>query len=397
MKGLFLGIDYESEQHIHGSKNGYTVFSEHLVEFFNDIKLNLDVVRSGDKDAMQLFNSDTTFSPEFDNFWRFFFPIIGSVDGLKVRRGFSRDSLYRLFSLANRLNVTRWRNLFDANTYDFVIFNRHEFFFLAKSIEFNFSKRVFIAHDSLYKRRKSYEDLMGCSQPLTNVEEALEESLMKAADAIVSVSSSEKKLFEAMNPKALHLLIRPKIKSPSSIKKIEGTINFFFVGVDNYVNRDTLKKAIEIFSRIDSLWDGDVYLNVIGPISKSFQDEDLPRRVKLHGWVENLDRIVEEQDILLAPIDQGSGVPIKIADALSQGKVVFTSKLAIDPFKEFENRCVFDMSNSSLNSDSTLKEFLDCTFRSLRQNLFERYTAYEEYQGAQLENLKNLREFLVGK
>lgn len=359
-KVLFLSINYSIEgiEHGTGALNGSTAISEMLVAALAEWA-EVDVVsdrpeRFPRHKVLDIFRMNASRAYGFEDFWRKQFRVFGAPSSNE----FSRDTLYRLFQLANALDPEALDDLLLSEHYDVVVLNRHEYFFLSRHPGFAGKQIVFCAHDSNYLRKLSYEDGFKTLQPLTHVEKVLEEALVAEANKLISLSSSEADYFKNIVEDCEVVLFRPIVARPARlVSLIEGKgINFYFVGVNNFVNRQTLECAVKLF--MDVRRAGVDNFHVFGFVSAALPSGSLDEDVVLHGHVDDLEGALAEMHVLLAPIHSGSGIPIKFSDALSAGHLVVSSAFGATSYAEFIGTRIIisdDLTGSVLNALRTAK------------------------------------------
>lgn len=374
MKQLFLGLPNKLEGNIHGKNvfNGYTKYS---LEILNLIATSLNKVtfvtdtefKLPPNSSVTLLNVFTKITENKSSFiWKSLFPLF-----LKNKsHGFSRDIIFRIMELTQHLDLNKTANLFNTQ-FNIAFFNRTEFFFFANLPNFKKTKKVFIIHDSLYLRKKSYEGELKTLQPLTLLDLEIEKSLICFADYLICLSEKERDYFSKFFKKNKIFLIKPEIKIPQKKTRFNNNLNICFIGVNNYVNRKTCDNALMRIKK-EKL---NLKLNLIGNICNNYKDSN-PNIIK-YGVVKDLNKILNKMDILIAPINSGSGTPIKIADALSSGLLVLTTALGAESYSEFLNKNLFILNKT------TLKTIVENTDRFKKIEL----TSYKKY------NLKRVSEF----
>lgn len=340
---LFLSVHYgiEGIEHGRGVVNGFTAYSEMLVQALAEFAV-VDVVTDRpdgfpESRCLDLFRPGLRME-RLEEFWRSEFPVRGAGDGAK----FSRDTLYRLFQMGNFLHPEALDRALSDPRYDAVVLNRHEYFFLARHPALEGKEVILCAHDSNYLRKRSYELVLGVEQPLTHVEESLERALVGEADTLVCLSSTEQQYFSSIPGVGRVVLYRPRIEEPETMVSLDLSrgINFYFIGANNFVNRDTLQSALALFRSVGRV--GLDRFHVFGSISQAVPETVEPE-VVLHGQVESLEHALRDMHVLVAPIRFGSGIPIKIADALSLGHLVAASEFAAASYREFIGRRIVSL------------------------------------------------------
>jgi len=106
--------------------------------------------------------------------------------------------------------------------------------------------------------------------------------------------------------------------------------NIFFIGNLDYApNRDALRYFLTTFWEILKNRIPGVYFHIIGkgkPIESSLSD----RRVRYHGFIQDLSSILTQMSLLVAPIRYGAGTPSKIIDAMAYGIPVLTTPIGAE-------------------------------------------------------------------
>lgn len=334
---LFLSIPYALEgiEHGKGVVNGSTAIAEMLVRAiseFSDVTVVTDKPERfpGHRTAT-IFRDHLIRAHGFEEFWRREYRVFGAP----TAGDFSRDSLYRIFQLANAVDPSQLDAIISETDCEVVVLNRQEHFFLSRHPGLRDRKLVFFAHDSHYQRKLSYEKTYGAAQPLTHVEQALESVFVAEAGKIVTLSVLEQTHLSHLVTGCEVVLFRPTITRPQRLVKLaeQTAIRFYFVGVNNFVNRQTVNLSYQWF--LDNRRPGTDEFHVFGSVCSAFEAVDADKWVFLHGHVDELAYALAEMHVLLAPIQSGSGVPLKIADALCAGHLILASAFGAASYPEF--------------------------------------------------------------
>jgi len=349
MKILFMGINFHGEGSIHGANtvNGYIEHAENIVEVLSEIA---DVIVATDQperynkrnfQAINLYHSIVPNLANINQFWRKAFPVVtGNEDE------FSRDTLYKLIHLANSLDLEKLTELQVNNHFDYVMLNRHECFFMQELAIFKETKLIYVAHDSQYLRRLNYQDFYGIDQSLVCIEQVVEKSLLQKSERVLAICSKEAEYFKGVAGDNVKVFVfRPKVTKPLGLVtlQISGRVKIYFLGVNNFVNRQTLLAALEM---LELITDKESFeFHVIGSVCSILDGVERSFKVIAHGQVESLEGVMAGCDVLLAPVLLGSGAPIKIADALSYGHYVITTESVASVYLEFIGERIFIGSN----------------------------------------------------
>lgn len=336
-KVLFLSIPYmlEGVQHGKGALNGSTAIAEMLVAALSEFAEVTVVTDRPDRFACQrtvnVFRNKIVRADGFDAFWRRGFRVFGAPS----EDDFSRDSIYKVVQLANVLDPDRFDGLLAETDCDIVILNRQEHFFLSRHPGLQGRQIIFFAHDSHYQRDMSFEKIYRMAQPLTHVEKAIERAFVAEAKRLVAISLEEQAHFSQVADECEVILFRPRIDKPQQLINLdqETPILFYFIGVNNFVNRQSLESAVRLFA--DHGRAGVDELHVFGSVCSAAAAVASNQGVFLHGHVDDFQDATAGMHVLLAPIQSGSGIPLKVAEALEAGHLVLASAFGAASYPEF--------------------------------------------------------------
>lgn len=346
MKCLFFPVVYSLESNLHGNTkvNGYTVYSEQIINLIAQkiptIKIATDnaQVQKTPKRQVYELKSLNAAPEEFNRFWR---KIFGNRPA--INDSYSRDIFYRIFNFSATFSAQQLSCLL-SKKWDLVFFNRHESFFFAALPEIKKAKKIFVVHDLMFERKASYKNKTKIVQPLEVPELGLELGLLAIADGFICINPKEVKTLKTLFPGVPIALIRPHIEIPSDFKQVflrkdmRRKQHLSFIGVNNFVNRDTSEKVLKSVeeSKIVSK------VHFIGSICDHLTNNSFDsKKVVLHHYQDNPRDILKKTDFLFCPVGIGSGTPVKIAEALSYGVPVITTEFGATSFKEFRNRMIF--------------------------------------------------------
>jgi glycosyltransferase involved in cell wall biosynthesis len=118
-----------------------------------------------------------------------------------------------------------------------------------------------------------------------------------------------------------------------------------FVGSPSYwPNRQALAYADEVlFPYAESRLGTPLALTVVGAADESHR-AGFNERLHFTGYVDDLDAVLTEHDIFVAPIVSGSGIKTKVVEAMSRGLVVLGSPKAFDGLsvEHLEHALIFE-------------------------------------------------------
>lgn len=164
----------------------------------------------------------------------------------------------------------------------------------------------------------------------------LEKNLPKLFNKFLFVSKDEQILFE----KEYNLPKGNTIYSPYALSdfaksaiKNKDRKNLLYIGnlklKNNYLSILWFVRNVfsDIYKRNKS-----INLNIIGDIDDSLKDE-LTREnnnIKVMGYVEDLNREIQNAALIISPVLYGAGVKVKLIDAISRGQIVVANEKAIE-------------------------------------------------------------------
>lgn len=139
-------------------------------------------------------------------------------------------------------------------------------------------------------------------------------------DRILTITEKDKIEFQSMGIQTEIDTIPVAVKTTSMVD-YENNQPFFIGGMDWEPNLSAVQKAIEILHQIN---DSSIQFQLAGSKTEQFRGNSF---VKCFGRVESSNDFMQKNGFLFAPIVSGSGVKIKILEALSAGIPVLTTSL----------------------------------------------------------------------
>ncbi len=206
-----------------------------------------------------------------------------------------------------------------------------------------------------------------------------ESQAIESSDVVLTLSSYDRNRMRqiyggpaeciVVNPHLQSLVTR--LQSLNSKERRNGPLSAVFLGSASQQNH--LASSLLIKG-----WSGETAkLNVIGTVGDFIHKEHdkstlSARRINVSGFVESLDSIFAESDAMVCPMHLGSGIKVKIIDALANCCPVFASPEAIHGF-EFAQKsgwvrecAVNEMEQAVAGSrslDLSLQQLIDDTTR----------------------------------
>jgi polysaccharide biosynthesis protein PslH len=225
-----------------------------------------------------------------------------------------------------------------------------------------------------------------------NYESYFEDELAccNTADEFIHLNKEEYETFVQVLPSKKHHLVYPSLPRPvvTSVENID--IDFLIVASANLSNY----KSVCWF--LDEVWDDELnskaILRIVGNIDSMFQGRQHKKYKRFGkifaGRVDDVAEWYSRTKIVLAPAIEGQGISIKTVEALSYGKPLLYSPLAL---RGFSNLPELERLNGLCG---TVVEFKDAIYNMLSKTpnqafyksntvalkIFEKYFSSEAYQ-----------------
>lgn len=155
----------------------------------------------------------------------------------------------------------------------------------------------------------------------------------KKFDFINFVSELEAEHYKSLVSNVEVFAIPPTVSYVKGVKRKEvsyGNVRVLgFIG--NLTTNQNLYSLSRIVNEVLPHLDGDYVLSVIGDYDeRASKFSNKNSNVLLHGFVDNIEVEVQKIDLMLAPIAFGTGIKLKILDAMSYGVPVLTNDIGAE-------------------------------------------------------------------
>ncbi|MDF2852090.1 glycosyltransferase [Sphingobacterium multivorum] len=337
-------ILYFMPENPNSSKAGNLTRCKQLLTYFNTISANFEI------DFVSSINwrtgDEAIFQSEFPNINLIILPFKSSK---KNRISyFFRDKLQKeiknIFhsNLIDRVSPSfqrRFEKILSDHKYDYVIISYVEFGSLVKNLIGSYT--ILDSHDFLTLQNKTKEKENFSMRQLGKMFGA-ELSMMTSFNEIWTFSIEEKYIFEQFADKFVRLI---PVSMPSPvIQEREKKIDLIYVASDNPHNVSSIKWFLEqVFPLL-----AHVELHVIGKICAHIPTV---KNVIKHGLVDDLAAYYEQAKVAICPMLSGTGIKIKVLEALSFGIPVVTNQRGVDGlFNKSDNGCLISLDEQAFAS-----------------------------------------------
>jgi glycosyltransferase involved in cell wall biosynthesis len=191
--------------------------------------------------------------------------------------------------------------------------------------------RVVLAPDIMYQRKADFE-AQGLHSGLGDWDQDIERSYLSNAEIIVAIQEHDAQVLRQMLPESevICVPIAATLRTKPDVAQVAGRCLF----VGSYVDHNII--GLQWF--LENVWpiiiarDSFVTLHVCGGVCKSVSRRYA--QVELLGQVENLDNEYSAAEVCLVPLHVGSGLKIKLVQALSYGRVCVSTSVGVQGLPE---------------------------------------------------------------
>ena len=218
-----------------------------------------------------------------------------------------------------------------------------------------------LTHNVIHRRTKLYRErgLPLDFRPLTREEEA---ALLQRADVIVAIQEREAEEFREMVPDRQVVIvpmpveIRPRVTSPEEAPRC------LFIGGYSGHNLDGLKWFLaEVWPDVLAAHP-EAEFDVVGTVGEAVPIGT--PRVRVHGPLNDLAPLYARASVCLVPLRFGTGLKIKLIEAMAHGRAVVSTPAGAEGFPELEGGEVASVAESAADMVTAIVRLL--RDRSLR-------------------------------
>ncbi len=158
-----------------------------------------------------------------------------------------------------------------------------------------------------------------------------EAELLRRADGLIAIQDCEAAFFRTMVP-GMPVVTVPHPVSPDLLPLVAGIHHtLLFVGGSSLPNVDGLKWFLSEVFPLVLKGCPDVVLEVAGAVAGSIPDHDAVRKL---GHVDDLRSVYARAQICVAPLRFGTGLKIKVVEAMGYGRPVIGTATAAEGFAD---------------------------------------------------------------
>jgi len=155
----------------------------------------------------------------------------------------------------------------------------------------------------------------------------LETEYLRPADVIVAIREDDAETFRGLLPGKEVVVAYPAL-APCPSRRVPLPNRCLFVAADNGANREGLLWFLaEAWPKVRAA-NPAAQLHICGTICKTLTTEH--PGVVLLGFVDSLDAVYEEASVVIVPLLRGSGVKIKLMEAIAHGKACVSTPIGAE-------------------------------------------------------------------
>lgn len=223
-----------------------------------------------------------------------------------------------------------FKKICDSEKYDYIIINYEFWAGLIDQNLHNNPVKIVDTHDWI-TLNEFYKN------PALKIGERFEEEINNLAkfDEVITISNDENFVFRGfLGDKVVN--IPPSFPSHFSSDP-EKIYDLIFVGSDNVFN---IKSIQWFFEKVHLLLPDNIKIVIIGRVCRHLEKV---KNVEFVEFAETLDEYYQQSKIAICPMLEGTGIKIKVIEALSFGLPVVGTERAIDGFASKSlNGCIVD-------------------------------------------------------
>ncbi|OCK52374.1 hypothetical protein BA768_12335 [Chryseobacterium sp. CBo1] len=270
-----------------------------------------------------------------------------------------------------------FEKIVEAKKYDYIIIN-YEFW--AGLIDYkpsNNQTTIIDTHDWI-TLNEFYKN------PLLKIGDRFEEEInnLNKFDKVITISNDENFVFKGfLGDKVVN--IPPSFPS-HFFSNSEKKFDLIFVGSDNIFNIKSMKW---FFDNVYPILPDNINIVIIGRICKHLEKR---KGVTLVEFSETLDEYYSQSKIAICPMLEGTGIKIKVIEALSFGLPVVGTERAVDGFSSrIANGCLTD-NNPEIFKDKIISLLQDESFYKSIKSQAEEYFKNNFSEEKALKKWKNV-------
>lgn len=191
-------------------------------------------------------------------------------------------------------------------------------------------KRILDTHDRFADRFALFEE-RGLKKSFFSCSESDEAEYLARAEVVIARQREEAEFFQTLCPRAdVRLVNHFEFPSPVPPKERGSLMVFGLAASSNSVNQDAVNALLEALLEENRC---DFQLTIVGTVSDTCNQElirEVERRhpgvLEVQGFLKNIDTFYQNVHCVVAPISFGTGVNVKVLEAMSKGLPLLSTR-----------------------------------------------------------------------
>ncbi|MFN3746399.1 MAG: glycosyltransferase [Hyphomicrobiaceae bacterium] len=221
-----------------------------------------------------------------------------------------------------------------------------------------------IMHDFFSERAKRFQD-QRLSDSVARLDQACELKLLRQADAIIAIQRQEAAEVARLLPDrrvivaplACRVVDRPQPGDPRTL---------LFVGSNTAPNVIGMKWFLQFVWPTIRRELPDCRLRVAGSVASGFLDAAPGAGVSFLGMVADLDPLYAEAGVVISPLTVGSGLKIKLIEALGQGKAIVATSVTTEGCEDAVIEAICQRDDAGAFADAVVQLLTDGALRLVK-------------------------------
>jgi glycosyltransferase involved in cell wall biosynthesis len=251
-------------------------------------------------------------------------------DGLRLalrkRRGFS----HRLGAFPSAQEIAYARGAVNVLAPDIIIYDG---IFNSCGRLSSTAQHWIITHDVKHQRAASFRR-NGVSVVPASFDESTERTILEQSGNVIAIQWDDAREFTRLAPAARVLVVPNTTTLPTLVRRdrVDGA-RCLFVGSASYHNYHGIRWFLdECWPRIHQVVPN-ATLDIVGNVC--FRLANVPPGVTLHGMVDALDPFYARSAVTIVPLQIGSGLKIKLVEALARDQAIVTTSVGAQGLTDF--------------------------------------------------------------
>jgi succinoglycan biosynthesis protein ExoO len=255
--------------------------------------------------------------------------VVGLLGKAASRLGIAADQLNKPAPYAVSQPWTRQDFLFvaqHARTHADVVIA--DYAFLTDGIPYTLrpdALSLVVMHD-LFSSRSTQFNRLRAADSVAAIEQQAEMALLAKADAVVAIQADEARTVWRCLP-GQQVIVAPIAITPAAKPQPGLGRTVLFVGSNTAPNIFGLRWFLETIWPLVRAGVPDAILQVVGSVCGTVRP--LPNGVRLLGSVRDLAAVYQQSAVVISPLQAGSGLKIKLIEALGQGKAIVATSVTL--------------------------------------------------------------------